>query len=302
MITLKFYLAQQINNTYRVFVSIILMTVMSLSNNILANTFQQIKTDTMPAGNYAEVNGIKMYYEIYGEGMPLVLIHGGGSTIQTSFGNVLPLFAKHYKVIAVELQAHGHTTDRNAPESFVQDADDVAALIAQLNISKANMLGFSNGGSTTLQIAIRHPGIVNKIVVIAGAYKREGFIPGFFEGMQQATLNNMPQLLQEAFLKINPDTAALINMFTKDKDRMVHFKDWPDSDLQSIKAPALIINADKDVTLPAHALQMQKLIPHAELIILPGIHGECLGEIEAVKPGSKQPEITVTLIEEFLNK
>src|SRR6478735_1862954 len=302
MITLKFYLAQQINNTYRVFVSIILMTVMSLSNNILANTFQQIKTGTMPAGNYAEVNGIKMYYEIYGEGMPLVLIHGGGSTIQTSFGNVLPLFAKHYKVIAVELQAHGHTTDRNAPESFVQDADDVAALLTQLNISKANMLGFSNGGSTTLQIAIRHPGIVNKIVVIAGAYKREGFIPGFFEGMQQATLNNMPQLLQEAFLKINPDTAALINMFTKDKDRMVHFKDWPDSDLQSIKAPALIINADKDVTLPAHALQMQKLITHAELIILPGIHGECLGEIEAVKPGSKQPEITVTLIEEFLNK
>src|SRR5438045_3607663 len=110
-----------------------------------------MKTQT----GYANVNGIKMYYEIHGEGKPLVLIHGGGSTIQTTFGKVLPIFAKKYKVIAVELQAHGHTCDRNAPETFQQDADDVAALLQQINISKASFIGFSNGGSTTLQIAIR---------------------------------------------------------------------------------------------------------------------------------------------------
>ena len=199
----------------------------------------------------------------------------------------MPLFAKQYKVIAVELQAHGHTSDRNAPESFEQDADDVAALLKQLNISKAYILGFSNGGSTTLQIAIRHPEIADKIVVIAGAFKREGFIQGFFEGMSHATLDNMPKSLQDAFLKINPDSTALFNMFSKDKHRMIDFKDWPDSDIQSIRSPALIINADKDVTTTEHALEISKLIPNAELMILPGSHGECMGEIETTKPNSK---------------
>jgi pimeloyl-ACP methyl ester carboxylesterase len=256
----------------------------------------------MQTANYADVNGIKMYYEIYGEGKPLVLIHGGGSTIQTTFGTILPMLAKHYKIIAVELQAHGHTSDRDAPETFEQDADDVAELLKQLNISKAYILGFSNGASTTLQIAIRYPELADKIVVVAGAYKRDGFIQGFFDGFKNATLESMPQGLKNAFSKINPDKSALLNMFNKDVARMVNFKDWNDEDLQSIKVPALIINADKDVILPEHALKMSQLIPNAELAILPGFHGECLGEIETTKPNSKQAAITVELIKEFLNK
>ncbi|HYK44392.1 MAG TPA: alpha/beta hydrolase [Parafilimonas sp.] len=256
----------------------------------------------MSTGNYADVNGIKMYYEIHGEGNPLVLIHGGGSTIQTTFGTILPMLAKRYKIIAVELQAHGHTSDRDAPETFQQDADDVAALLQQLNIRKASIIGFSNGGSTTLQIAIRHPEIVNKIIVVAGAYKREGFISGFFDGMVAATLDNMPQHLQDAFLAINPDPGALFNMFNKDKTRMINFQDWNDNDLRSIKAPALVISGDKDVTLTEHALEMSRLIPNAELLVMPGVHGSCLGEIETIVPGSKQPEITVQLVEEFLEK
>jgi pimeloyl-ACP methyl ester carboxylesterase len=256
----------------------------------------------MQTANYADVNGIKMYYEIYGEGKPLVLIHGGGSTIQTTFGTILPMLAKHYKIIAVELQAHGHTSDRDAPETFEQDADDVAELLKQLNISKAYIFGFSNGASTTLQIAIRYPELADKIVVVAGAYKRDGFIQGFFDGFKNATLESMPQGLRNAFSKINPDKSALLNMFNKDVARMVNFKDWNDEDLQSIKVPALIINADKDVILPEHALKMSQLIPNAELAILPGFHGECLGEIETTKPNSKQAAITVELIKEFLNK
>src|SRR6202046_1422559 len=91
---------------------------------------------------YSQVNGIKMYYEIYGQGKPLVLIHGGGSTIETTFGRVIPILAQKYKVIAMDLQAHGRTGDRDAPESFEQDADDVAALLKNLNISKAAFFGF----------------------------------------------------------------------------------------------------------------------------------------------------------------
>jgi len=251
---------------------------------------------------YAAVNGIKMYYEIHGEGKPLVLIHGGGSTIQTTFARVLPLFAKKYKVIAVELQAHGHTSDRNAPETFQQDADDVAALLQQLSVSKASFFGFSNGGSTSLQIAIRHPEVVDKLVIASGVYQREGLIPGFFEFMQQASLANMPKPLQDAFLKINPDTSALLTMHNKDRDRMLAFTDWSDDDLRSIKSPALIINGDKDVITNEHALKMSRLIPNAALMILPGVHGAYLGEICVAIPGSKLPGITVDVVEEFLEK
>src|SRR6185436_18293307 len=152
------------------------------------NEVKQVKKDS----GYAPVNGLKMYYEIHGDGLPLVLIHGGGSTIQTSFGKILPLLAEHYKVIAVELQAHGHTSDRDSPESFEQDADDVAALLQFLKINKAHILGFSNGGNTAMQIAIRHPELVNKLVPVSSFYKREGMMPGFWDGMQQATLENMP--------------------------------------------------------------------------------------------------------------
>jgi pimeloyl-ACP methyl ester carboxylesterase len=264
-------------------------------------TYAQTKVMKTKTG-YANVNGIKLYYEIHGQGKPLVLIHGGGSTIQTTFGNVLPLLAKKFTIIAVELQAHGHTSDRNAPETFQQDADDVAALLKQLNISKASFFGFSNGGSTSLQIAIRHPEIVDKIVVASGAYQREGFIPGFFESMQHGSLANMPKPLQDAFLKINPDTNALLNMHNKDRDRMIAFPDWSDDDLRSIKAPALIINGDKDVITNEHALKMSKLMPNAELIILPGVHGAYLGEICTAVPGSKLPGITVEMVDEFLKK
>jgi pimeloyl-ACP methyl ester carboxylesterase len=281
---------------------IVLPILFSSINKAFSNFYSQLNTDSMPTGNYANVNGIKMYYEIYGEGEPLVLIHGGGSTIQTTFEKILPKLAQHYKCIAVELQAHGRTSDRNAPESFTQDADDVAALLKQLNFNKASFFGFSNGASTTMQIAIRHPALVDKIIVVAGAYKREGFIPGFFDGFKHATLETMPQGLRDAFLKVNPDSAALLNMFNKDVARMVAFKDWSDEDLKSIKAPALIINADKDVILPEHALKMSQLIPNARLIILPGVHGECIGEIETASLNSKQPEMVVELVKEFLDK
>ena len=264
-----------------------------------------VKSEINPVkkdSGYAPVNGLKMYYEIHGEGAPLVLIHGGGSTIQTSFSIILPLLARHYKVIAVELQAHGHTSDRNGAESFEQDADDVAGLLKYLKISKAHFLGFSNGGNTAMQLAIRHSGLVNKLVVISAFYKREGMIPGFFEGMQNATIENMPALLKTYYLQINNDPKGLQTMFDKDRERMLHFKDWKDEDLAAIKSATLIIAGDKDVVTPEHTLKMSEIIPGAQLLILPGTHGSFIGEVCAIEQGSKVPESTVTIIKEFLDK
>ncbi|MDB4921964.1 alpha/beta hydrolase [Mucilaginibacter sp.] len=283
----------------------ILIALFLIASGMLVNAQQkQIKNmENLKTSGYAPVNGLNMYYEIHGKGtMPLVLIHGGGSTIETSFGNMLPLLSGYGKIIAIELQAHGRTSDRDAPESFMQDADDVAALLKYLKIDKADILGFSNGGSTTMQIAIRHPDIVNKIVVVAGAYKRDGFIPGFFESMPNATLDNMPAPLKTAYLKVSPNKNGLQTMFNKDKQRMITFKDWNDDDLRSIKAPALFMVADHDVITVEHTVQMSRLIPGAQLAVLPGVHGSFIGEAGTAKNGSKLPGMTAALVEEFLNE
>jgi pimeloyl-ACP methyl ester carboxylesterase len=252
---------------------------------------------------FSDVNGLKMYYEVRGnKGDHLVLIHGGGSTIGTSFGRIIPMLAKDCKVIAVELQAHGHTGDRDSPESFEQDADDVAQLLHNLQISKASFFGFSNGGNTAMQIAIRHPEIVNKLILASAFYKREGMQPGLFDGMKQATIKDMPESLKSAFLKINPDSSKLLNMFNKDRERMINFKDWKDETISSIKAPTLIICGDRDVMVPEHSVAMSKLIANSRLMILPGTHGEYIGVAESSKRDSKMPELNVEIINDFLNK
>jgi len=249
---------------------------------------------------YAPVNGIKMYYEIHGSGgTPLVLIHGGGSTIETTFGNILPFLLTQGKVIALELQAHGRTSDRDSEESFEQDADDVAALIKFLKIEKADFFGFSNGGNTSMQIALRHPELVNKLIIASAFYKRAGMLPGLFEGMDKASLENMPAPLKEGFLKLTPDKNKLQVMHDKDKNRMIRFNDWTEDNLRSIRFPTLILNGDHDVVTNAHALEMSELIPHARLMILPGEHGSYIGEICSMKKGSRLPELTAAAIDEF---
>lgn len=253
-------------------------------------------------GQYATVNGLKMYYEIHGNGRPLVLIHGGGSTIMSTFGRILPELAKTHQVIAVELQAHGHTLDIDRPLSFEQDADDVAALLKQLHIEKADIMGFSNGGTTSLQIAIRHPELVNKLVLLAASYKRDGMQPGFFDGFQHVSLDHMPQPLKEAYLEANPDPKGLQTMFDRDVARMVAFKDISDADIKAIQAPALVINGDAEVIRVEHALELSRTLPHAQLAILPCGHGDYIGEICAADKHSKIPALVTAMIEEFLKK
>lgn len=251
---------------------------------------------------YSAVNGIRMYYEIYGQGKPLVLIHGGGSTIQSNFEKVIPLFAKSRKVIAVELQAHGRTSDRNKPVSFEQDADDIASLLTNIKIKKADFLGFSNGGTTTLQIAIRYPNVVDKIILGSALAKRNGVPQWFWNFMNGAKLENMPEQLKEAYKMVASDPNGLQVMHDKDAKRMVDFKDIPDEQIKSIKVPTLIIIGDKDVITPEHAIEMHRLITNSQLAIIPGGHGEYIGEITTLKPDTKERDFVVPLIEKFLDK
>ena len=205
----------------------------------------------MRSAHIAAVNGLKMYYEIHGSARPLVLIHGGGSTIQTTFGRILRDLARRHRVIAVEMQAHGHTRDIDRPLSFEQDADDVAALLEQLHIDKADFMGFSNGGTTCLQIAIRHPNRVRKLVVAAAMFKRDGLYPEFWESMRQATLQSMPKELQDAYRKVAPHPEQLPTFHDKCVKRMLEFKDWQAGEIQSIQADTLIMIGDGDTSVPS---------------------------------------------------
>lgn len=252
---------------------------------------------------YAPVNGINIYYEIHGPstGTPLVLLHGGGSTIEVTFGKVLPFFARHRQVIAVEEQAHGRTSDRDKPVRFETSADDVAALLKHLKVEKADLLGFSNGASVALQVAIRHPEAVRKLVFASSLTKKEGAYPQFWEFMKKAQFSNMPQPLKEAFLKVNPDPEMLRNMHDKDLERMRHFTDVPDEHLERLAAPTLILAGDKDIVKPEHAAELARTIPRARLMILPGAHGEFIGELVMTPRQTRYPELTAGLIEEFLD-
>lgn len=251
---------------------------------------------------YSKVNGLEMYYEIYGHGKPLVLIHGGGSTIQTSFGKIIPELAKHRQIIGLELQAHGRTNDRDTDLSFEQDADDVIQLLKNLQIAKADFLGFSNGGQTTLEIAIRYPELVSKIIIGSAFYKRSGVFPQFWDFMKQAKIENMPAELKEAYLKVSANPNGLQNLHDKCAKRMVEFKGWSDEQIQSIKAPALIISGDSDIGSPEHIVEMYRMIPASRLAIIPGGHGKYIGEITTLNNGNWTQEYITPLIEQFLDE
>jgi pimeloyl-ACP methyl ester carboxylesterase len=225
---------------------------------------------------YAAVNGLRIYFEIHGVAKtptqpPLVLLHGGGDTIQTSFGRILPALAGGRQVIAFEQQGYGHTADiAERPFSFEQSADDTAALLDHLHIEKADLFGFSNGGTIALQVAIRHPEVVRKLVLASALSKRDGAYPWLWEAMANARLEDMPKELQEAYLEVAPHTENLRMFHDKAAQRMRDFKDIPADAMRGITAPALVVVGDADVIRPEHAVEMFRALPHAQLAVLPG--------------------------------
>ena len=223
---------------------------------------------------FAPVNGLRLYFEIHGVANPtqppLVLLHGGGDTIQTSFGQILPVLAGARQVIAFEQQGYGHTADiADRPFSFEQSADDTAALLEYLHIEKADLFGFSNGGTIALQVAIRHPEVVRKLVLASALVKRDGAYPWLWDAMDNARLENMPQELQQEYLKVAPQPENLRMMHDKAAQRVRDFKDIPADAIRRIAAPTLVVVGDADVIRPEHAVEMFRLLPHAQLAVLP---------------------------------
>ncbi|PKA14442.1 alpha/beta fold hydrolase [Leptospira haakeii] len=268
----------------------------------LRETPLEISSEPIEKG-LAPIRDIQMYYEIHGkkDGVPLVLLNGGGSTIEVTYSRILPLLAQNRKVIALDEQGHGRTTDRNVPVSFETSAEDVVALLKFLKVDQADIFGFSNGASVALNIAIRYPKLVRKLVFASSITKREGAYPMFWNFMKNATFENMPQALKDAFLKVNPDPKKLHTMYEKDAARMRNFKDLSDKEIRTVGIPTLILLGDRDVPKLEHAVEMVRMIPKARLLVLPGGHGDYLGEAIMSQGKDRYPELTSALVQDFLD-
>ena len=245
------------------------------------------------ASGYAPVNGLDVYYELHGSGEPLVLLHGGVEGI-TMFGPVLPALAAHRQVIAVELQGHGRTADVDRPLTYEGMADDVAAVVEHLGVKRADVMGYSLGGGTALQVAIRHPGLVRKLVIVAQPFRRDGWYPEVLAAMAQLGPAASAGMAMSPLAKLYPkvDWAQL---FTKLGALLSTDYDWS-REVAAISAPLLLVFADADAVRPAHMLEFFGLFgggardagvdgsarPAAQLAVLPGLTHYSIGSAPAL--------------------
>ncbi len=231
--------------------------------------------------NYVGVNGLGMYYEVHGTGQPLVVLHGAYMTIG-AMGRIVPGLAETRRVIAVEQQGHGHTADVDRPITYEQMADDTAALVRHLGIDRADVFGFSMGGGVALQLAIRHPGLVRKLVVASASYTSDGMQPELHAMVPSIT----PEMfagspIEAAYLEVAPNPGDFPALVEKLKRLDMTPFDWPAEDVRGIEAPALIVVGDADAIRLEHAVEMFRLLgggamgdltglPKSQLLVLPG--------------------------------
>lgn len=222
--------------------------------------------------NYAEVNGLQMYYEIHGAGRPLVLLHGAFGVVE-GWEGLLATLARKRQVVMAEMQGHGRTGDIDRPLSPHQMADDTAALLRQLKIEDADVFGYSMGGVIALGLAIQHPDLVGRLAILgsgAGSMK-DTYEPASYAQFQTITPENFnfPQV-KDPYLKVAPDPTKWPVLVAKLSSMIKGFDGYPEKDVRSIQAPTLIMQGDRDGLRPEHAVEMYRLIPNAQLAIFPG--------------------------------
>jgi pimeloyl-ACP methyl ester carboxylesterase len=218
---------------------------------------------------YAHVNGLDVYYETHGAGRPLVLLHGGGLTIELTFAAMLPSLAQTRQVVAIELQGHGRTADTDREFALEHLADDVAGVLDVLGLERADFFGFSLGGLVALQVAMRHPRRAGRLAVMGVHFRGDGFRPGIFEMDSELvpTADDFRQM-REAYEAVAPDPGRFEGFLAK-MSRLPEDLDWSAADLGSISSPVLIVIGDRDFVRLDHAEEMRELIPDARLAVLP---------------------------------
>jgi pimeloyl-ACP methyl ester carboxylesterase len=221
-------------------------------------------------GRYALVNGLKLYYEVHGDGFPLVLLHGAFGFAE-GWTNILPTLSTSHRVIAVELEGHGHTSDLDRPLRFEQMADDVAQLLNQLEIKSADFFGYSMGGTVAFGVAIRHPDLVRKLATY-GSSVLGAFTNTATGSMRRFSLpaDFAPPVLKIPYDRTSPDPTRWPILVRKVSNLVNDFIGYPAEDLKTIKAQVLIIAGDRDEVRPERATALYRLVPKSQLAVLPG--------------------------------
>jgi len=204
-------------------------------------------------GHWASVSGYRMYYEEYGRGRPLVLLHGGLSTIADSFARQIPVFARAHEVVAIEQVGHGHTPDARVAFSYEQMAEDTANLLRQLHLGAADLVGWSDGGVIALVIARRHPELVRRVVVSGANVTVDGQRPESVQQLRDATDG------RDATDVVGKVQRLWLTPVVLDRD-----------DLAQITAPVLLVSGDRDAIRLEHTVEIFEALPHAQLCVLPG--------------------------------
>jgi pimeloyl-ACP methyl ester carboxylesterase len=234
-----------------------------------------------------DVGALDLYYERHGEGPPLVLLHGAFGTIESCFAELLPALARHFDVVAVEMQGHGRTCDVARPLSYEDMAADTAALLEALEISRAHIVGYSMGGAVGLELALDRPELVDRLVFAGGAtFDASGEYPELvadFESFDPHELDG--SRWHEAYRRVAPDPDAWTSLVVKvnELDRAGH--SWPRERIAGMQAPTLLINGDADIVRPEHVVEMFRLLgggvpgglvelPPSQLALLPGTSHE----------------------------
>ena len=230
---------------------------------------------------YAPVGDLSMYYEIHGQGRPLVLLHGAYMTIDL-MGSILPRLAETRQVVAVEQQGHGRTADVDRPITYEQMAEDTAGLARHLGIDRADVFGYSMGGGVALQLAIRHPDVVRKLVVASAGYRSDSMHAVALEMFPSIT----PELfagspIEAAYLQTAPNPGDFPKLVEKLTQLDTTSFAWPEEDIRAIAAPTLIVLGDSDGVRLEHAVELFRLrgggvmgdvagLPASQLAVLPG--------------------------------
>ena len=260
----------------------------------------------MPAEHGYSSGDLPLYYEWHGEPdrsrPPLLLIHGGGSTIESNWGRFIAALDGSRRLLAVELQGHGRTGPGTGPASFERSADGLAGLLADVAAGPVDVLGFSNGGQVGMQLAIRHPDAVRRLIVASAPFRRDGMVDGFWDGLAAGTFADLPEPYRLADLAVSGDPGHAEAMHRLDRELMLSgFTDWPDAAVASITAPTLVVGADRDVIRVEHMVRLAALIPGARLLIVPGNHGDYLGELATA--GDPGPLVrTLPFLTDFLDQ
>jgi pimeloyl-ACP methyl ester carboxylesterase len=221
---------------------------------------------------YAESNGAKVYYEVHGdrEGTPLVLLHGSFMTIEASWAALLPTLTTSRKVIAIELRGHGHSTDGKDPFTYPALAGDVAAVLRHLDVKQADVLGYSMGGTVATAVALRHPELVRKLIVVSALFDNGGWEPQAFEQFKALPADFAPKPLTDPYEKVAPDPKHWPVLVQKVKQMVTQFPGWSESELRALEAPLLLVMGDRDGFRTDRAAAVSRLVPTGQLAVIPG--------------------------------